>query len=172
MAAGSQFPERSTSSAFSCSASFHESWYLEWSQRCREHSCGTVWVLAIPLKLIGDNVYLNGRTVNQRLMLPNKLIVAVSCSPTSRAPSLRNSLCLARNTLAALALAISLWASTAVAQSSTEDAAPPTVSQKEASLSGQDLSPQASDTNAQPKARSANTTVISSPHQSDDEGKQ
>src|SRR5258708_1330601 len=105
-------------------------------------------------------------------MLSNKFIAAGSRSPTTRARFLLHGLCLARNTLAALALAISLWASTAVAQSSTEDAAPPTVSQKEASLSGQDLSPQASDTNAQPKASTANTTVIESPHETDDEGKQ
>ena len=110
--------------------------------------------------------------MNQRLMLSNQFLAAVSRSPTSRARSLRQGLCLARNTLAAIVLALSLWASTAVAQSSTEDAAPPTVSQKEASLSGQDLSPHASDTNSQPKASSANTAVIASPQQTDDEGKQ
>jgi len=79
---------------------------------------------------------------------------------------------LARIVLTALGLAISFWASTAVAQSSTADAAPLTVSQKEASLRGQESSPQASDTNSQPKASSANTAVIASPQQSDDEGKQ
>jgi hypothetical protein len=117
-------------------------------------------------------VHLNGRTVNQRLMLSNQFLVAGSRSPTSRARFLRHGLCLARNTLAAIVLAVSLWASTAVAQSSTADAAPSIVSQKEASLSGQDLSPQASDTNSQPQTSSANTTVTPTPPESDDEGKQ
>jgi hypothetical protein len=79
---------------------------------------------------------------------------------------------LARNTLAAIVLPVLLWAGTAVAQSPTEDLAPPTVSQKEASLGGQESSPQASDTTSQPKASSANTAVIATPHQTDDEGKQ
>ena len=117
-------------------------------------------------------MHLNGRTVNQRLMLSNQFLVAGSRSPTSRARFLRHGLCLARNTLAALVLAVSLWASTAVAQSSTADAAPSIVSQKEAPLSGQDLSPQASDTNSQPQTSSANTTVTPTPPESDDEGKQ
>src|SRR5260221_2495039 len=156
MAAGSQFPERSISSAFSCSASFHESWYLEWSQRCRERSAELSGRLHISVKQIGDNVYRNGRTVNQRLMLSNKFIAAGSRSPTSRARFRLHGLCLVRNTLAALALAISLWASTAVAQSPTEDAAPPIASHKKAPLSWHDLSPQGADANAQPKAHSPN----------------
>jgi hypothetical protein len=109
--------------------------------------------------------------VNQKLMLPNNSVVAVSSSPAIHAPSPRRSLRLTRNGCAAIALALSLWASTAFAQS-TEEAPPAGVAQKPASPSGREISPQESDPNSQPKAGSANATLTPSSRENDDDGKQ
>jgi len=77
-----------------------------------------------------------------------------------------------RNGCAAIALALSLWASTAFAQSTSEAAPPVSAAQKPASPSGREISPQESDPSSQPKADTANTTLAPTPHESDDEGKQ
>jgi hypothetical protein len=111
--------------------------------------------------------------VNQRLMLPNTIPVAVSLRPTTCALSLRQGLCSASNACAAIAFALLFWVSTAFAQSSTEDAPRTIVAQKQASLSGQVSSPWwESDPNAQPQASSATTSPAASPSESNDEGKQ
>jgi len=105
-------------------------------------------------------------------MLANNPVVAVSSSPTVlHAPSSPRSLRLARNGCAAIAFALSLWASTAFAQSTSEAAPPASAPQKPATANGRELSPQA-DPSSQPKADSANITPTLTQHESDDEGKQ
>jgi hypothetical protein len=99
--------------------------------------------------------------VNQTLMLANNPVPAVSPNPTTHHLPPRRSLRLARNGCAAIALALSLLASTAFAQSTTEEAPPTTAAQH-----------QEPDPNSQPKADGANTTVAPTPHKSDGDGKQ
>jgi hypothetical protein len=111
--------------------------------------------------------------VNQRLMLPNTFLAAVSFCPTSRALSLRQGLCPAGNACAAIALALLFWVSTAFAQSSDEDAHRAIVAQKQASLSGRASSPWwQSDPNTQPQASTATTSPATGPNENKDEGKQ
>jgi hypothetical protein len=110
--------------------------------------------------------------VNQKLMLPYNSVVALSFSPTIHAPSPRRGLRFARKGCAATALALSLWAGTAFAQSTTEAAPKASAPQKPASANGRELSPQESDPNSQPKAGRANATMAPTPHESDDDGKQ
>jgi len=85
--------------------------------------------------------------VNQTLMLANNSVPAVSPNPTTHHLPPRGGLRLARHGCAAIALALSLLASTAFAQSTTEE-------------------------DSQPKADGANTTLAPTPHENDDDGKQ
>jgi hypothetical protein len=109
--------------------------------------------------------------VNQTLMLSHDPVVAVSSSRTIHALSPRRGLRLARNGCGVIAVALTLWASTAFAQSTSEAASPASAPQKPASPSGRELSPQDSDQISRPKADSANTTMAPSPHENDN-GKQ
>jgi hypothetical protein len=94
-------------------------------------------------------------------MLANNPVPAVSPNATTHHLPPRRSLRLARNGCAAIALVLSLLASTAFAQSTTEEALPTTAAQH-----------QEPDPNSQPKADGANTTVAPTPHKSDGDGKQ
>ena len=111
--------------------------------------------------------------MNQTLMLTNSFRVAVSRSPTSRVPSLRQGLCLARNACAAVGLALLFWASTAFAQTSSEDAPPPIVVPKQAPVSEPASLPQKEpDPNAQPQSSSVSTALAVTPPDNNDEAKQ
>jgi hypothetical protein len=109
--------------------------------------------------------------VNQTLMLANNPVPAVSPSTTTYHLPPRRGLRLTRHGCAAIALALSLLASTAFAQSTSEAAPPASTPQKPASPDGREVSPRESDPNSQPKADGANTTPTPTPHESDD-GKQ
>lgn len=86
--------------------------------------------------------------------------------------SLRQGLCLARNACAALAFGLVFWASTANAQSLSEDAPQPIVALKHAPLSEPVSSQQKPDSNTQPQAGGATTSPAVNPVGSSDVGKQ
>jgi hypothetical protein len=106
-------------------------------------------------------------------MLPNTFLAAVSLSRANRSVSPRQSLCLARNACAAIALVFLSWASTASAQSSSDDAPRPAIAPKQVPPNEQVPSPRLeSDPNAQPQPSSVPTALGASPPETDDEAKQ
>jgi hypothetical protein len=96
-------------------------------------------------------------------MFPKTFLVAVSNSPISRSLSLRQGFCLARNGCAAIAVGLLFWASTAFAQTSSEDTPQPIVAPKQAPLS-EPVSPpqQEPDSNKQPQSNGADTNSLGS----------
>src|SRR5260370_13795444 len=106
-------------------------------------------------------------------MLPNTFLVAVSHRSTSRTISVFQSLCLARNVFAVIALALLFWGSTAFAQILSDDLPRPIAAPKQASQSGSASSPQLeSAPNAQPQSRSITTALSANPPETNDEAKQ
>jgi hypothetical protein len=109
------------------------------------------------------NLHRNRGIVNQTPMLSDAFLVTVSLHRASRARSLRQGFCLARNACAAIALASLFWASTAFARSLSDDSPQLIVAPIQASPSGPVSSPQLeSDSNHQPQSNSVPTSLDAS----------
>ena len=101
--------------------------------------------------------------MNQTLMLPNGLPMAVPFRPARRALSLGQGRCLSRNACAAMTLALLFWATTAFSETLSENGHRPIAAPKPLAASEPGPSPQAeSDSKKQPPSSSASTTLDSS----------
>ena len=98
--------------------------------------------------------------MNQTFMFSNTFLTAISLSRAGHCVSLRESLRFARNGCAAMALVFLFWASTALAQSLSEDSSRPIIAPKQMAPSEQvSLPPLDFDSDEQPQSTSPSTSV-------------